>query len=132
MRHRVQGRKLGRTSDARMALLKGLVIALFRHDKIETTVQKAKEVRRLADRLITVAKVAPKPSDPEQDKEAAAKHVAARRRVARIITDERVATHLFDEIAGRYTDRAGGYTRIIRAGRRRGDAAELAVLELTD
>ena len=112
MRHRVQGRKLGRPSDQRMALLKNLVVSLFRHDRIETTVQKAKEVRRVADRLITTAKLAPKPDEPEENREAAAKHVA--------------------EIAQRYVDRQGGYTRVVRAGRRRGDGAELAILELMD
>ena len=132
MRHRVQGRKLGRPSDQRMALLKNLVVSLFRHDRIETTVQKAKEVRRVADRLITTAKLAPKPDEPEENREAAAKHVAAWRQVLKVITDKRVVAHLFTEIAQRYVDRQGGYTRVVRAGRRRGDGAELAILELMD
>ena len=132
MRHRVQGRKLGRPTDQRMAMLRNMVVSLFRHDRIETTVHKAKEVRRIADRLITTAKQAPKPDEPEEDRKAAAQHVAAWRHVLKVVTDKRVVAHLFNEIAQRYVDREGGYTRLTRAGRRRGDGAELAVLELMD
>ena len=119
MRHRKNHRKLNRATDQRMALLKSLCAALFRHDKIETTLQKAKEARPLAEKLITLAKRADEP-------------LAARRRVLRYITDQGLVKHLFDEIGPRYTDRPGGYTRIIHAGTRRGDGAQMAILELIE
>ncbi len=117
MRHRVRGRKLGRPTDQRMALLKNLVTSLFRHEKVETTVAKAKEASRLAERMITLAKRG---------------DIAARRQVHKLIRDQAVVHHLFTEIAPRYEEREGGYTRVTRAGVRRGDAAALAVLELSD
>jgi large subunit ribosomal protein L17 len=117
MRHRKDHRKLNRATDQRLALLKGLVSALFRHDKVVTTVPKAKEARRLADRLITLAC-----RDHGQ--------LAARRRVLRYVTDQDLVKHLFDEVAPRFAGRTGGYTRVLRAGLRRGDGAEMAVLEL--
>jgi len=117
MRHRKAHRKLGRATDQRLALLRGLVASLFRHDKIETTLPKAKEARRLAEKLITLAK-------REEGQ------LAARRQVLRHITDASLVRHLFDEIAPRYVDRPGGYTRITRAGLRRGDGAQMAILEL--
>jgi large subunit ribosomal protein L17 len=117
MRHRKDHRQLNRATDQRLALLKGLVSALFRHDKVVTTVPKAKEARRLADKLITLAC-----RDHGQ--------LAARRRVLRYVTDPDLVKHLFDEVAPRFAGRAGGYTRVLRAGLRRGDGAEMAVLEL--
>ena len=117
MRHRKQYRKLNRATDQRLALLRGLVSSLLRHDKILTTVPKAKEARRLADKLISLA-------CREQGQ------LAARRRVLRYVTDQDLVKHLFDEIAPRFRGRAGGYTRVLRAGQRRGDGAEMAVLEL--
>ena len=119
MRHRKDHKRLGRATDQRMALLKGLVAALFRHDKIETTLPKAKEARRLAEKLITLAR-------REHGQ------LAARRQVLRYVPDAGLVKHLFDEIAPRFADKSGGYTRIIRAGVRRGDGAQMAVLELTD
>ncbi|HJN15068.1 MAG TPA: 50S ribosomal protein L17 [Armatimonadota bacterium] len=119
MRHRKDHRKLNRATDQRLALLKGLCASLFRHDKIETTLPKAKEARRLADKLITLAK-----RDYNQ--------LAARRQVLKYIPDPGLVKHLFDEIAPRFTERPGGYTRIIRAGMRRGDGAQMAILELVD
>jgi large subunit ribosomal protein L17 len=113
-----------------MALLRGLVLSLFRNDRVETTVAKAKEVRRIADRLITMARNAPRPDDSEQDPQAAKQHVAARRNILKVITDKRVVAHLFEEIAGRFAERDGGYARVTRAGRRRGDGAELAVVDV--
>lgn len=117
MRHRKDHRKLNRATDQRLALLRSLVCSLFRHNRVKTTVQKAKEAARMAERLITLAKR----SD-----------LAARRRVLRHIPDSDLVGYLFAEIAPRYQDRDGGYTRIIRAGRRRGDAAQMAILELAE
>jgi len=117
MRHRKNYRKLNRATDQRIALLRSLVNSLFRHDQIKTTVQKAKEASRLAERMITLAKRG---------------DLAARRQVLREIHDPDLVGHLFSEIAPRYTGREGGYTRIIRAGQRRGDAAQMAILELAE
>jgi len=117
MRHRKNHRKLNRATDQRLALLRTLVSSLLRHNRIKTTVPKAKEVARLADRLITLARRG---------------DLAARRQVLRQIPDSDLVGYLFDEIALRYQDREGGYTRTIRAGIRRGDAAPMAILELTE
>ena len=115
MRHRKDHRKLSRTASHRRALLRNLVTALFQYERIETTVEKAKEARRLAERLITYGKRG---------------DVAARRRVDTFITKPAVTRKLFTTIAPWYTERQGGYTRIIRIGRRLGDAGEIAYLEL--
>jgi len=117
MRHRKNYRKLNRATDQRIALLRAEVMALFRHNQIKTTLCKAKEARRLADRLITLAKRG---------------DLAARRQVLRHINDAGLVKHLFDEIAGRFDEREGGYTRVIRAGRQRGDGTQMAILELTE
>jgi large subunit ribosomal protein L17 len=117
MRHLKDHRRLGRPTDQRLALLRALVTGLFRHNHIKTTLEKAKEARRLADRMITLAKRG---------------DLAARRQVLRTLPDPDLVGHLFDDIAKRFTDRPGGYTRIIPAGTRRGDAAQMAILELTD
>ena len=115
MRHRKDHRKLSRTASHRRALLRNLATALFQYERIETTVAKAKESRRLAERLITFAKRG---------------DLGARRHVARFITRPEVVHKLFTTIAPWYEDRAGGYTRILRLGRRLGDAGETAYLEL--
>jgi large subunit ribosomal protein L17 len=115
MRHRKAHRKLSRTWSHRRALLRNLVTALFQYERIETTVAKAKESRRLAERLITFAKRG---------------DVAARRHVARFVTRPEITAKLFATIAPWYTERAGGYTRIIRIGHRLGDAGETCYLEL--
>ncbi|HET9326620.1 MAG TPA: 50S ribosomal protein L17 [Candidatus Eisenbacteria bacterium] len=115
MRHRRDHRKLSRTAAHRRALLRNLVTALFQYERIETTVAKAKEARRLAERLITFAKRG---------------DVSARRHVTRFVTRPAVTSKLFDTIAPWYTERAGGYTRILRIGHRLGDAGETAYLEL--
>ena len=115
MRHRRDHRKLSRTSAHRRALLRNLVTALFQYERIETTVAKAKESRRLAERLITFAKRG---------------DVAARRHVSRFVTRPEVTQKLFTTIAPWYAERAGGYTRILRIGHRLGDAGETAYLEL--
>jgi large subunit ribosomal protein L17 len=115
MRHRKDHRKLSRTASHRRALLRNLVTALFEYERIETTVEKAKESRRLAERLITFAKRG---------------DLAARRHVARFVTRPDVTYKLFATIAPWYTERNGGYTRILRIGPRLGDAGETAYLEL--
>src|SRR5881396_4437085 len=106
MRHRKDHRKLSRTAAHRRAVLRNLVTALFEHERIETTVAKAKESRRLAERLITFGKRG---------------DLAARRHVARFVTKPAVTAKLFHTIAPWYTERHGGYTRILRIGRRLGD-----------
>lgn len=117
MRHLKDHRRLGRPTDQRLALLRGLVTGLFRHNHIKTTLVKAKEARRFADRLITLAKRG---------------DLAARREVLKALPDAQLVGLLFEEIAPRFRDRSGGYTRITPAGQRRGDAAQMAVLELSD
>ena len=117
MRHRKDHRKLGRATDQRLTLLRSQVDALLRHSRIRTTVQKAKETQRLAEKLITLAKRG---------------DLAARRQVLRHVRDKSLVGHLFEEIAERYQGREGGYTRVIRAGRRVGDNAQMAILELAD
>jgi large subunit ribosomal protein L17 len=115
MRHRKDHRKLSRTAAHRKSVLRNLSTALFQYERIETTVAKAKETRRMAERLITFAKRG---------------DVAARRHVARFVTRPAVTIKLFDTIAPWYAERQGGYTRIVRLGRRLGDAGETAYLEL--
>ena len=115
MRHRKDHRRLGRKREHRRALLRNLVTALFQYERIETTVAKAKEARRLAERLITFGKRG---------------DLAARRHVASYLMKPEIVAKLFATIAPWYTERNGGYTRIIRIGHRLGDAGEIAYLEL--
>jgi large subunit ribosomal protein L17 len=115
MRHRKDHRKLSRTAAHRRAVLRNLVTALYQFERIETTVAKAKEARRLAERLITFAKRG---------------DLAARRHVARFVTRPAVTAKLFETIAPWYAERNGGYTRILKRGPRLGDAGETAYLEL--
>jgi len=117
MRHRNQHRKLGRTSAHRKALFRNQLTALFTHDRIVTTLAKAKELRPLAERMVTLARTGSLP---------------ARRKVITMVPDKDVVRRLFDDIAPRFMDRPGGYTRIMRVGRRRGDGAELAIIEFVD
>jgi large subunit ribosomal protein L17 len=123
MRHRVAHRKLGRTTEHRIALLRNQAQSLLRHERIETTVPRAKELRPFVERLITLAKRGL--ASEEQSK-----IVHARRLVRREIADPIVLRKLFDGIAPRFSDRAGGYTRLLRLGVRRGDSAEVAQVEL--
>ncbi|NLV75303.1 MAG: 50S ribosomal protein L17 [Chloroflexi bacterium] len=118
------GRKLGRNSAQRKALFRNLMTELFRHGKIETTYAKAMSVRSQAEKLVTVAKRGKALRDAQSSDQ------AERRLVAAVLTDDAVTKHLFDEIAGRYMDRPGGYTRVSRLGPRLGDAAEMVILEL--
>src|SRR5262245_25169898 len=115
MRHRKDHRRLGRKREHRHALLRNLVTALFQYERIETTVAKAKETRRLAERMITFGKQG---------------DLAARRHVARFVMKPEIVAKLFATIAPWYAERAGGYTRIVRIGHRLGDAGETAYLEL--
>ncbi|MDO4288217.1 MAG: 50S ribosomal protein L17 [Eubacterium sp.] len=108
-------RKLGRPSDQRRAMLRNLTTSLLEHGKIETTVTRAKEVKRIADKMVTLGKRG---------------DLHARRQALAYITKEEVVKDLFDEIAPKYAERQGGYTRIYRVGPRKGDGAELAVIEL--
>lgn len=108
-------RKLGRPTDQRRAMLRNLTTSLLENGKIETTVAKAKEVRSLAERMITLGKQ---------------NTLHTRRQALSYITKEDVVTKLFGEIAPKYADRNGGYTRIVKIGPRRGDAAEMAIIEL--
>ncbi|HOB91626.1 MAG: 50S ribosomal protein L17 [Bacillota bacterium] len=110
-----QQSKLGRTSSHRRAMFRSLVTALFRNDRIRTTQVKAREVRPIAEKLITLAKRG---------------DLHARRQAAGMILDPAVLQRLFDEIGPRYQDRQGGYTRIVKLGQRRGDAAPEALIEL--
>ena len=115
MRHRKSGRKLNRTSEHRKAMLRNMVTSLFEHERIVTTVPKAKEARRVADKMITLAKRG---------------DLHARRQAHAYIQSRDVVAKLFDEIQVQYVDRNGGYTRIIQTGTRHGDAAPMAILEL--
>ncbi|MSO23995.1 MAG: 50S ribosomal protein L17 [Acidobacteria bacterium] len=115
MRHRVHGRKLGRPTPHRIALLRNLCTSLFEHERLTTTVQKAKEMRPVAEKLITLGK---------------AGSLHARRQAAGFLLKAAVLQKLFDNIAVRFADRNGGYTRIIKLGYREGDGADLAIIEL--
>jgi len=117
MRHRVAHRKLGRVTPHRTALLRNLATGLFEHGRIRTTLAKAKELRPFAERLITLAK-----------REEGRLH--ARRLVLRDIHNPEVVKNLFDTLGARYASRPGGYTRILKLGQRRGDGAEMAIVEL--
>ena len=117
MRHRNAGYKLGRVTQHRWALFRNLLVALFRHERIQTTEAKAKAVRGLADQMITLAK---------RD------NLHARRQVLSMVPDTDVVGQLFGTIAPRFGDRNGGYTRLIKTGRRPGDNAPMVLLELVD
>ena len=124
MRHRVAHRKLGRVTEHRISMLRNQASALIEHERIETTVAKAKELQPFVERIITVAKRSLKAADGSMH------GVTARRSVARDIADRAIVTKLFDTIAPRFSERPGGYTRLLRLGHRRGDYAELAQVEL--
>ncbi len=124
MRHQVAGKKLNRNSGNRKALRSTLIKQLFTHDKIKTTRAKAQAVRGEAEKLITVAKNSSKGSDIDK--------VNARRYVAAKLNNADVVKRLFDNIAPRFEDRNGGYTRMIKLGPRKGDVAEMVLLELVE
>ena len=108
-------RKLGRTTDHRKAMLRAMVTFLLENGKIETTVTRAKEVSAMAEKMITIGKV---------------NDLHSKRQILAYVTKEDVAKKLFDEISPKYAERKGGYTRIVKIGPRRGDAAEMAIIEL--
>lgn len=115
MRHRVHARKLGRSPSHRQAMYRNLVTSLLQHERVKTTDAKAKEVRRLADRMITLGKRG---------------DLHARRRALRVIREKDVAAKVFGELADRFKDRPGGYTRVLKLRTRVGDAASLSIVEL--
>jgi len=117
MRHKLAGKQLGRPTDQRMALLRGLVSALFWHGKVDTTATRAKAARAMAEKLITLAR-----EDTNHH----------RREARKFLNDRYLVAHLFLKVAPQYRERSGGYARIIRTGMRRGDAAPTARLELVD
>jgi len=124
MRHNVAHRKLGRVTEHRLAMIRNQAIALLRHERIQTTMPKAKELRPFVERLITIAKRGVAASDPK------GKTLTARRLVLAEIPDVEVVGKLFSTLAPRFAERPGGYTRILRVGFRRGDSAEVAQIEL--
>jgi len=118
MRHRMSGRKLNRTSSHRKALFGNMAAALIKHEQIKTTLPKAKELRGIVDRLITLGKRG----------DLHARRIA----ISRLHGDKELADKLFSSLAERYKDRPGGYTRVLRAGFRYGDSAPMAIIELVD
>jgi large subunit ribosomal protein L17 len=117
MRHRKSGTHLGRSSAHRKAMFRNMVTSLLERERIETTDAKAKQIRRLADRMITLGKRG---------------DLHARRQALSVIRSRDVAAKLFDELAERYKDRPGGYTRVMKVGPRAGDAAPMSIVELVD
>ncbi len=117
MRHRLSGRKLNRTSTHRQAMFANMAASLIKHEQIETTLPKAKDLRRIVDRLVTLGKRG---------------DLHARRRALSVIKDTGLVEKLFSTLAERYATRPGGYTRVLKAGFRYGDSAPMAVIELVD
>jgi len=115
VRHRISGRKLSRPTASRMALLRNMVTDLLRHETVRTTEAKAREVRRLAEKVITKGKEG---------------SLHDRRLASAILNDEAIVRKLFDELGPRYESRSGGYTRMVKIGPRKGDAADMAIIEL--
>jgi large subunit ribosomal protein L17 len=117
MRHRKAGRRLGRNNSHQQAMMRNMVTSLIEHERIVTTTPKAKELQRLADKMITLAKRG---------------DLHARRQVLSVVRSKKVVDKLFTKLKGDYMDRNGGYTRIIRTGSRAGDAAPMSILELVN
>ncbi len=117
MRHGLSGRKLGVTSSHRAAMFRNMAVALIKHEQITTTLPKAKELRPVADKLVTLAKRG---------------DLHAKRQAYNQLRDETIVTKLFSTMADRYKSRQGGYTRVLKAGMRYGDAADMAVIEFVD
>jgi large subunit ribosomal protein L17 len=117
MRHRISGRKLGRTSSHRKAMFNNMVAALIKHEQISTTLPKAKELRPIAEKLISLGKRG---------------DLHARRQAYSTLKEKMLVDKLFDTLAPRYADRAGGYTRVLKAGFRYGDNAPMGIIELVD
>jgi large subunit ribosomal protein L17 len=117
MRHRISGRKLNRTSSHRKAMLRNMAAALLKHEQISTTLPKAKELKPYVEKLITLGKRG---------------DLHARRQAVSVLRDHDLTAKLFDTLASRYAERNGGYTRVLKAGMRYGDAAPMALIELVD
>lgn len=117
MRHGLSGRKLGVTSSHRAAMFRNMAVALIKHEQITTTLPKAKELRPVAEKLVTLGKRG---------------DLHAKRQAFNQLRDETIVTKLFSAIAERYKTRAGGYTRVLKAGMRHGDAADMAIIEFVD
>ena len=115
MRHRIAGRKLSRPTAHRMSMLRTAVTDLLRHETLQTTDAKAREIRRMAEKVITRGKT---------------NTLHSRRLAAAVLRDKKVLSKLFDELGERYENRPGGYTRIVKLGSRKGDAAPMAIIEL--
>ena len=134
MRHRKSGRKLGRTPAHRKAMRRNMVTSLMLHGSIRTTEQKAKELRRFADRIITLGKKAPSLDGLEGDDLAAAKarRVHLIRQARNVVNNDEALGKVFGEYADRFAGRAGGYTRVVKAGIRGGDNASMAIVQLVE
>jgi len=134
MRHRKSGRKLGRNSSHRDAMFRNMVTSLIEEERIQTTVAKAKELRRIAEKLITQGRrnalSAIEAAAPEQQQQLKMARVAAVRQAGKSVRNRDALQKLFGELAERFFDRPGGYTRILRIGTRLGDNAEMAIIEL--
>ncbi len=117
MRHGMSRRKLNRTGTHRKAMFANMALSLLKHEQIKTTLPKAKDLRRVVDRLITLGKRG---------------DLHARRQAMSVLRDRKITAKLFDALAGRYQERAGGYTRVLKAGFRYGDMAPMAIIELVD
>jgi large subunit ribosomal protein L17 len=117
MRHRKSGKRLGRNTSHRKAMMRNMVTSFFDHEKLTTTDARAKELRKMAEKLITLAR--------RDD-------LHSRRLVLEVVSDKKVVAKLFDTIAPRYTERPGGYTRIIKLGHRTGDNASMSIIELVE
>lgn len=117
MRHGMSGRKLNRTSSHRKAMFANMAVALLKHEQIKTTLPKAKDLRRIVDKLITLGKRG---------------DLHARRQANSVLRDDKITAKLFDELATRYESRPGGYTRVLKAGFRHGDMAPMAFIELVE
>lgn len=117
MRHRMSGRKLNRTSSHRKAMFSNMAVALLKHEQIKTTLPKAKELSPIVEKLITLGK---------------RNTLHTRRQAHSVLRDDATTSKLFEDLAERYSDRSGGYTRVLKAGFRYGDSAPMAVIELVD
>ena len=124
MRHKLAGKRLGRSKDHRKSLRRTMIKQLFEHERIRTTKAKAQMIRREAEKLITLAKRGNDAETPAM--------VHARRQAAAKLNDNEIVRKLFDDIAPRYADRNGGYTRMLKLGQRLGDSAEMVLLELVE
>ena len=136
MRHNALRNRFGRTTSHRLAMMRNMITNLLRHEYMETTIPKAREVRRHAEKVITLGKRVPltaiEKATGEKKKELAAQRVHAMRLAGETVQDKEVLAKLFDEIAPRYETRNGGYTRLLKKGTRLGDGTEVGILELVD